>query len=192
MGVRNIMPCNKDINAIYKDNYKNMVKYARKLLIEKSDAEDITQEAFTLALKQKDKYINAKDPKQWFYGTLSLLCKEANRKIKVNISIDDEANKYITDKIIDCNDMTESITPITDKQAELLYDEILSMLSYKERILYDLRFISHKNEHQIAEELNISYNACRKQISRLKSKLFIIIKKMIIEKEKENENYTKK
>jgi RNA polymerase sigma factor (sigma-70 family) len=175
------------IRTLHNSYFGRMVKLARKLLILKDNAEDITQDVFTLALQRGDELKNYENPQQWLYGALFTLCKEANRKTPETVSLADEKNEYISEKLAECEDMTEKISEISDSQAEKIYDKIFLSLDGREEELYKLHFAEHKREQEIAEKLNISYDNCRKQISRLKSKILKLMKVFIEEVKKEKE-----
>lgn len=116
-------------------------------------------------------------------NTSAFLYKIADNLIKTQWRQDKKANN-----IIPLDDLAETL--VTEESYdygnidyEACAEKIIEILDEKEKKLYRLKYTEQKSIAEIAEELNISFDATAKRLSRLRQKV-----KELIEKEMKGED----
>ena len=74
---------NRDKNDIieyyYKSEYNNLLRYARRILMNEGLAEDAVQDTFQIAMNKHEKFAASPNPVGWLYETLKFVLKHAQR-----------------------------------------------------------------------------------------------------------------
>ena len=96
-----------------------------------------------------------------------------DKKANNIIPLDDLAESLATDEVYDYSNID------FDSCAE----RVISILDEKEQLIYKLKYTDEKSIAEIAEELNISFDATAKRLSRLRQKV-----KEIVEEEMKGED----
>ena len=116
-------------------------------------------------------------------NTGAYLYKIADNLIKTQWRQDNKANN-----IIPLDDIAETLAAdevydYSNIDYDACAEKIIKILDEKEQYLYRLKYTDQKSIAEIAEELNISFDAAAKRLSRLRQKV-----KEIIEKEMKGED----
>lgn len=149
-----------------------------KMVNNKSDAEDLTIEAFGKAFKKIQQYSPSFAFSTWLFKIASNNCIDYLRKKKGNIvSLDNSSED---------NDMTsttnlQSSAPdpeekmIRDQKAKLM-QTVVSKLKPRYRKLVELRYFEEYSYEEIAEELDLPIGTVKAQLFRARDLLYNILK----------------
>jgi len=148
----------------YRKNYLFLHSYAKKILNSKSISEEAVQETFKIACDKINIFYASNNPEGWLVKTLKNVIKNI---FKVQRSL----NKYII-QVPDIEDIKTS-TDFTITDYELIFGDIAKSDDFKllTRIVID--------KHSMLEasmEFNITVEACKKRVQRIKKKLKTVIK----------------
>jgi RNA polymerase sigma-70 factor (ECF subfamily) len=159
---------------LYNMYYKAMYNTAYRILKDSAEAEDVMQEAFLTAFRKIDEYKGEASFGSWL------------KRIVVNRSIDDLKKRKDAISIEDLG------IQITEDDTNENYLEILSFkieeirkgieqLSHDDRIVISLYLLEGYDHEEIAQILDVSYNACRTRYSRAKQRLRDMLKQKRID-----------
>lgn len=159
----------------YDTYYEKISRFCNIKLKNRNEAEDCVQECFMVYYKQLlrgDEIGN----------TGALLYKIADNLVKTQWRQDKKANK-----IVPLDEITESlaVNAVYDYgniDYEFCAQKIIKILDDKEQHLYQLKYTDKKSIAEIAQELNISFDAAAKRLSRLRQRV-----KAIVEEEMKGE-----
>lgn len=150
----------------YNDVYQLCLLRLRK----EEDAADVAQEVFLFFQEHCDDLDDAYI-KTWLYSV-------ANRKIKEEFrKIAKREKQIIFGKHATYSNSTELVYEmnidnfITDEEIEKKKNSIIASLTKKELELFEMFYIKHMEYEEIANTLDITNNAVRTRVSRLKNKL---------------------
>jgi RNA polymerase sigma-70 factor, ECF subfamily len=158
-------------HSLYEAHRLKVYRIAYRYTRSQPDAEDILQETFIRAFKG----INSFDFSQGagFEGWVCRIC--------VNCAIEffRRNKRRKKDKSISLNDLTSdpqanSDSPETTVQIRQTFQKIrdsLSILSPRQRVIFDLRYSQNYNIREIADVLHCSESSIKTQLSRSVSKL---------------------
>lgn len=116
-------------------------------------------------------------------NTCAFLYKIADNLVKSQWRQDKKANNIIPLDDLAETLATEEVYGYSNIDYDSLAEKIIGILDEKEQYLYKLKYTDQKSIAEIAEELNISFDAAAKRLSRLRRKV-----KEIIEKEMKGED----
>jgi len=113
-------------------------------------------------------------------NTGAFLYKIADNLIKTQWRQDKKANNIVSlDELAESLSATEVID-CSNIDFDSFAEKIISILDEKEQLIYKLKYTDEKSIAEIAEELNISFDAAAKRLSRLRQK----VKEMVAEEMK--------
>lgn len=173
-----------DFSKLCEDIYNSLRSYALRLTAGNIyQAEEIIQDTYEYAVKNKAVLLSHSNPKAWFYKTIKIFYmrnREKNLKLENN---EKTLNEDITENddgyIIHENYFELSYADFPDTT---ILDDIMSQLSEKERELILCQFIDGSSVKEIAKRWNESYEALRKFNYRLMKK----IKVLLLQKNEDN------
>jgi len=170
---RKLRPEEKDfIDKLYLEMSaeKALFRYANKFIIDTAFVDDIMQETFLIACIKIDKLMASPNPKGYIIYILENAVRNFNR-VRNNIT---KMLAEVTEK-----DWLEHYYGGNEPEDDLdfLYEDLVK---YKEYELLKKFAVEDKSVAVIANELNISENACKIRIFKAKKKL----KKILEEKNK--------
>lgn len=116
-------------------------------------------------------------------NTGAFLYKIADNLIKTQWRQDKKANDVISLDEVAETLATDEVNNYSDIDYDALAEKIIENLDEKEQYFYKLKYTDKKSIAEIAEELNISFDATAKRLSRLRQKV-----KELIEKEMKGED----
>ena len=160
----------------YDTYYEKIARFCNIKLKNRNEAEDCVQECFMVYYKR---ILSGEE----IGNTSAFLYKIADNLIKTQWRQDKKANN-----IIPLDDIAETLAAdevydYSNIDYDACTEKIIKILDEKEQYLYKLKYTDGKSIAEIAEELNISFDATAKRLSRLRQKV-----KEIIEKELKGED----
>ena len=160
--------------------YESIYKYFLTTLQHEKDAEDCTQETFCRYYKRLWDDTEIRNHKAYIYKLARTVNYEQMKQLeKYNKNIAEHlTTKDIPDPIpMDILLESESIEPYIDKIVKLIIDS----LTMKEKALYNDYYITKLTTKQIAYNEGRTPYAIRKRLSKLKSTISHLVKKIVYE-----------
>lgn len=151
-----------------------------KMVNNKSDAEDLTIEAFGKAFKNISQYSPNFAFSTWLFKIASNNCIDYLRKKRTNfVSIDgnhndDKENSEPTIHLKD--DMPDPEENLIKDQKAVLMRTIVKKLKPRYRTLIELRYFKEYSYEEIAEELDLPIGTVKAQLFRARELLFQTLK----------------
>lgn len=138
---------------LYRDNFKNLFKYAYRLTYEKNMAEEITQDAFTEAYRKIELLSKHENPAGWLYITVKNIARVYMREY-MNLK-----------RLLPLEEI--AITAAHDECGDVL---LRSFLNEEESQIIKKFYIEKKSLNEIAKEYDISLSACKMRLKRARDK----------------------
>jgi len=160
------------------DRYKDAIYYMLlKMVNNKSDAEDLTIEAFGKAFKNIEQYTPNFAFSTWLFKIATNNCIDFIRKKKANlISID-----QTSDDLDGASTPLQSDTPDPEEdmiksQRIALMRNVVEKLKPRYRTLVELRYFSEYSYEEIATKLDLPIGTVKAQLFRARELLYNILK----------------
>lgn len=154
---------NEKLERDYNLYYINLQRFCMVKLKNQEQADDCVQECFFILYQH---YMKDEDIK----NVAGFLYKIADNLIKVQWRENQKA-----ETVIQIDSLSDTIPAKTDEYSDLDYDllaeKLLLTLNEKEKELYKLKYIDNKSLEEISTELNMTYQATAKRLSRLRQKV---------------------
>lgn len=152
---------NQILEAYYRDNYKRLIKNARRRVGNYSlaSAEDAVQEAFLRACKYYRTYNSGESFDGWFAGILTNCINQIKR---------DERDMGVVNR--DEEVVSEDTNPVGivyTKEVERLF----AMVKPRDQEILNSYFFHGMKTREISELMNISHDVCRDVIRRFRIKV---------------------
>ncbi|NVO09002.1 MAG: sigma-70 family RNA polymerase sigma factor [Bacteroidales bacterium] len=164
------------------DRYKDAIYFMLlKMVNNKSDAEDLTIEAFGKAFKNIHQYTPNYAFSTWLFKIATNNCIDFIRKKKANlISIDNTAEDQegpISSPTahLQSSNLDPEEQLIKEQNIKLI-QEVVGKLKPRYRKLIELRYFSEFSYEEIAEELDLPIGTVKAQLFRARELLFNILK----------------
>lgn len=158
----------------YKDTIYFMLL---KMLNNRSDAEDLTIEAFGKAFKNLHQYSPTYAFSTWLFKIASNNCIDFLRKrkgITVSIENEDEHSEMSEVARIKSKDLNPE-EKLIRKQKAILLQKVVRRLKPHYQELVELRYFREMSYEEIAEELNLPLGTVKAQLFRARQMLFKLI-----------------
>ncbi|MBQ8183084.1 MAG: sigma-70 family RNA polymerase sigma factor [Clostridia bacterium] len=143
--------------------FGNLQRFCMVKLKNKEQADDCVQESFYILYQH---YMKDEDIK----NVAGFLYKVADNLIKAQWRENQKA-----ENIVQIDAISDTIPAKADEYSDLDYDslaeKLLRTLSESEKELYKLKYIENKSLDEISRELNMTYQAVAKRLSRLRQKV---------------------
>ncbi len=164
------------------DRYKDAIYFMLlKMVNNKSDAEDLTIEAFGKAFKNIQQYTPNYAFSTWLFKIATNNCIDFIRKKKANlISIDnttDDQEGPVSSPTAHLQ--SSNLDPeeqLIKEQSIKLIQEVVGKLKPRYRKLIELRYFSELSYEEIADELGLPIGTVKAQLFRARELLFNILK----------------
>jgi len=178
--VRQAIDGNQRAYADLMDRYKDAIYFLLlKIVNNKSDAEDLTIEAFGKAFKNLHQYTPNYAFSTWLFKIATNNCIDFIRKKKANlISIDhpqdSESPIQITTTI-----QSNTLDPeemLIKEQNVILVQGLVAKLKPRYRTLIELRYFKEYSYEEIADELGLPLGTVKAQLFRARELLYNILK----------------
>lgn len=158
----------------YKDTIYFMLL---KMLNNRSDAEDLTIEAFGKAFKNLHQYSPTYAFSTWLFKIASNNCIDFLRKrkgITISIESDDEHSEMSEVARIKSKDLNPE-EKLIRKQKAILLQKVVRRLKPHYQELVELRYFREMSYEEIAEELSLPLGTVKAQLFRARQMLFKLI-----------------
>jgi len=161
------------------ERYKDAIYYMLlKMINNKSDAEDLTIEAFGKAFKNLEQYTPNYAFSTWLFKIATNNCIDFIRKKKANLisldqSNDDQESSFTAPLQADGLDPEEDMIK---HQRKSLMREVVGKLKPRYRTLVELRYFKEYSYEEIANELDLPIGTVKAQLFRARELLFNILK----------------
>jgi RNA polymerase sigma-70 factor (ECF subfamily) len=167
---------------LYEIHYEMIYRLAYKYVKSPPDAEDILQETFIKAFKaiQKFDFNISSNFSAWIYQICVRCSYDYHRKRKKTKSdrTTSLSDMYTEPEARNASPESAAISNQTMRQVK----NAMSVLSPKQRIIFDLRHLQHRALKEIADRLQISPSTVKKQLERSVAKLRIQLEPLWREK----------
>lgn len=149
-----------------------------KMVNNKSDAEDLTIEAFGKAFKNLQQYSPSFAFSTWLFKIATNNCIDYMRKVKNStFSLDQSFDSEDNDPMI--NIKSDSLNPeekLIKHQRETQVKLIISKLKPRYKKLIQLRYFEEKSYEEIAEEMNLPVGTVKARLFRARDFLYNVMK----------------
>jgi len=162
------------------NKYRDTIYYMLlKMVKNKSDAEDLTIEAFGKAFKKLDQYTSDYAFSTWLFRIASNNCIDFLRKKRtITVSIDNTSNNedYDNTMVIQTSDLNPEEDLIKSQNHEMLA-EIVKTLKPRYRELIELRYFKEFAYDEIAQHMDLPLGTVKAQLFRSRELLNNILNK---------------
>ncbi|HCT30128.1 MAG TPA: RNA polymerase subunit sigma-24 [Bacteroidales bacterium] len=164
------------------DRYKDAIYFMLlKMVNNKSDAEDLTIEAFGKAFKNIHQYTPNYAFSTWLFKIATNNCIDFIRKKKANLVSIDQTAEDSEGPIVSptAHLQSSNLDPeeqLIKEQSIKLIQEVVGTLKPRYRKLIELRYFREFSYEEIAEELNLPIGTVKAQLFRARELLFNILK----------------
>jgi len=160
------------------DRYKDAIYYMLlKMVNNRSDAEDLTIEAFGKAFKSIAQYTPNYAFSTWLFKIATNNCIDFIRKKKGNVVSLDQTNE--DQESMETPLQSDSLDPEEDmikNQRIALMRSVVEKLKPRYRNLVELRYFKEYSYEEIANELNLPIGTVKAQLFRARELLYNILK----------------
>jgi RNA polymerase sigma-70 factor (ECF subfamily) len=157
----------------YKDSIYFMLL---KMVNNKSDAEDLTLEAFGKAFKNLHQYTPTYAFSTWLFKIASNNCIDFLRKKKgVHVSIDNNDDSENSEQLRLKSKELNPEEKLMRLQKAILLRNVVRKLKPRYQILVELRYFKEFSYEEIAKELNLPIGTVKAQLFRAREMLFKMI-----------------
>ncbi len=163
------------------ERYRDAIYYMLlKMVNNKSDAEDLTLEAFGKAFKNIHQYTPNYAFSTWLFKIASNNCIDFIRKRKANVISIDQGSEEPEGNLLSPSSVIPAITldpeeSLIKEQNIKLVQDLVSKLKPRYRRLIELRYFKEYSYEEIAEELNLPLGTVKAQLFRARELLSNIL-----------------
>jgi RNA polymerase sigma factor (sigma-70 family) len=147
------------LERLYTEKYEDMFKYVDARIKDKDRVQDVVQEAFLTAVKKVDSVNLSPNPEGWLKNALKNALKHEFR----------DWNKA-TEATLSLESMDETAVAVIQSYDEVELEDIKAKFSADEWWLLNAFYLEGRKYAEIARELGIEYDACRKRVNRVRDK----------------------
>jgi len=141
-------------DQFYSENYGRMVKVAYRATGDMGLAEDLTQDAFVLAVADQDRLWTHPNPVGWLMKALRfMILNDRRRMYHTELPLNEEACR------------------LASWEENKLWEIMPRTLTQEEQKLFTMCYEERASNREIADRLGISQAACRTRMKRLREKL---------------------
>ena len=147
------------IDRLYRDMYHSLYAYAYAILGNQCLAEESVQETFRVACDKPKELIACPNPKGWLMEALKNVIRNAKRKRAM-------LEKYIA--ALEPADLERLVSPDCGDDVDLMYSDLVSPAEF-----YLLKRVDIEGYTmlEMAEELGINLETCKKRAQRAREKM---------------------
>ena len=141
---------------MYREMFEKMCIYAKCRLGNNELAEEAVQETFRVACEKNEQVLNSENPRGWVMKTLKYIILNMQRE-----------RAYLNKLYILLVGEAE-YTELTEENVEIMYSDIIKEEDFE---MLKMIVLGNCTIKETAEYFDISAEACKKRISRLKHRL---------------------
>ncbi|MCC8182109.1 MAG: sigma-70 family RNA polymerase sigma factor [Clostridiales bacterium] len=147
------------ISALYHEMFPMLLAYARSALGEGGIAEEAVQETFCVACRRERELANSPNPRGWLVNTLKNVIRQLRRTQEREAALLAELTAH---------EDGEPISPQSGSNPDLLYGDLRRDRDY---LLLKRLALDQYTMAELAAELGISVEACKKRVQRARKRL---------------------
>ncbi len=159
--------------------YRNSIYFLMlKMVGNKSDAEDLTIEAFGKAFKNIEQYMPTYAFSTWLFKIASNNGIDfLRRKKKSCVMLDNSEDEKETDRKMNVSDdMPDPSEQLIRSQTKALVRSVVQQLKPRYRTLVEMRYFQELSYEEIAQELQLPLGTVKAQLFRSRELLYNILK----------------
>lgn len=167
------------MTRLYLRFHKPMLSRAQAMVKDEGFAEEIVQDTFLNLVKNVNYVMNIDRPKIPYYlmaavrNTAVSSCRKLKRSgAQISFSLDDEA---AADTVADTSPQPDEIYIHAELCSEVA--ESIAMLSDRDRLLLEAKYLLEESDEEIAAELGISVNSVRSVLCRARKRAYKLLQK---------------
>ena len=149
----------KLIVELYVEQYRHLLGYAKSSLKNEALAEEAVQEAFSIACAKAEQLYACPNPRGWMVNTLKFVVANMKRRQEV-------ASKIVSDYMGDQIDVLPA--PSEQLDPDLLYGNVADSEEFR---LMKAIALEGRSLIELAEDMGISVDACKKRVQRARKLL---------------------
>jgi DNA-directed RNA polymerase specialized sigma24 family protein len=156
--VENYTPWETEVEQLYKEMYPALHIYALRVLGESALAEESIQETFCIACAKREQFLSSADPRRWIMCTLKYVCQNMLRtqaKLK-KLLLSLEPGKHLAAGTPDLISV------------DVLFGDLSASEDF--RLLKRIA-LGRCTVLEVAEEMGISVESCKKRVQRARKRL---------------------
>lgn len=144
---------------IYKERRKHLLMYAESALGNYAMAEDAVQQAFEIGWRKIEDFQNSPNPEGWIFKSLKFVVSNMRSRQRTEHRVIAIMDEYRPDLVA---------APADPLSLRVHFGELLDTPQFK--IIYEME-IQGRSLAEIAKDLGISENACKKRAERARKDL---------------------
>ncbi|WP_340114471.1 RNA polymerase sigma factor [Maribellus mangrovi] len=175
--VKSALQGNEKAFARLLNKYKDAIYFMLlKMVNNRSDAEDLTLEAFGKAFKSLHQYSPTYAFSTWLFKIASNNCIDFLRKKKgVHVSIENKEENENTDSVRLKSKEPDPEEKLIRKQKAILLRNVVRKLKPRYQVLVELRYFKEFSYEEIAKTLDLPLGTVKAQLFRAREMLFKMI-----------------
>ncbi len=160
--------------------YKDAIYFMLlKMVNNKSDAEDLSLEAFGKAFKNLPQYSPSYAFSTWLFKIASNNCIDFLRKKRgIHVPIENSSNENIENQEAQVKLKSGALDPeekLIRKQKAIILRNVVRKLKPRYRALVELRYFEERSYEEIAKELDLPLGTVKAQLFRAREKLYKLV-----------------
>jgi len=155
---------------------KQILNFSYKLVGNRKDAEDVTQEVFLKVWKNLNKFDLEKNFKTWIFAIARNTCIDFLRKkkeIPFSKFDNEEGDNVLEDSLVDKELKPDEVFIVTENKEKI--ENALSKISFIQKEVIILRYMNELSFNEISEILNIHLNTIKSHHNRALIKMKSIL-----------------
>ncbi len=162
--MQNKKRADETLREAYNTYFDKIARFCNIKLKNRNEAEDCVQECFMIFYKRVLQGEEIKNTGAFLYKIADNLIKtqwRQDKKTNTIVSLDELSETLAATEIIDFSYI----------DFDLYAEKIIRILDEKEQLIYKMKYTDGKSIAEISRELNISFDAAAKRLSRLRQKV---------------------
>lgn len=170
---------NQKAYTLLMERYRNAIYHTMyRMVNNKEDADDLTQEAFSKAFNKLSTYAPRYAFSTWLFKIASNNCIDHIRKKRLVLLSIDETIENDNGQTFSNNLKSTNLNPeqkFIQEQRIKLMRTLMGQLSHKYRLMIELRFFEELSYDEISKELDIPLGTVKAQLFRAKEILYSLM-----------------
>ena len=152
-----------ELEELFRRHERRLGQFLAQVVSDRSLADDLTQETFMAALKEREQLASIQNPEAWLF---SIARNRALHALRTRRRALDALRRLVRERRPDAYEPT-----VDPSDAVAVRDHLARHLKPKERALLVLRYVHGFRSHELAEIIGRSPEAIRQELSRTRRKL---------------------
>lgn len=163
----------KFIEKYYREFFDVLLTFAKKRIKDKDRAYDLVQDTYLEACRKPDEFMSSANPEGWLMNTLKFMILREYKlsKYMTRFFVSFEAESSTLDDIQNRLSMEEYFKSQSEIESRLSRSEFKNRLSENDwHLLYKI-YYENKKIVEVAQELTIPYETCKKRVQSARRRL---------------------